>query len=45
MVEEFKKYKDILARGQKEFREEMERVIGAFLSFQSIKEKQDLKQV
>ena len=34
MVEEFKKYKDILAREQKEFREEMERAVGAFLPFQ-----------
>ena len=45
MAEEFKKYKDILAREQKEFREEMEGVVGAFLSFQFIKEKPDLKWV
>ena len=45
MVEEFKKYKDILAREQKEFREEMEREVSAFLPFQLVKEKQDLKRV
>ena len=45
MAEEFKKYKDILAREQKEFREEMEREVGAFLPFQLVKEKWDLKQV
>ena len=45
MAEEFKKYKDILAREQKKFREEMERAGGAFLSFQFVKEKWDLKQV
>ena len=37
--------KDILVREQKEFREEMEREISAFLPFQLVKEKQDLKQV
>ena len=45
MVEEFKKYKDILAREQKEFREEMEREVSALLPFQLDKEKQNLKQV
>ena len=45
MAEEFKKYKDILAREQKEFREEMEREVSAFLPFQLDKEKQNLKQV
>ena len=45
MVEEFIKYKDILAREQKEFREEKEREVGAFLTFQLVKEKQDLKWV
>ena len=33
MAEEFKKYKDILVREQKEFREEMEREVSAFLPF------------
>ena len=45
MVAEFKKYKDILAREQKEFREEMEREAVAFLPFQLVKGKWDLKQV
>ena len=45
MVEEFKKYKDILAREQKEFREEMEREVSAFLPFQLVKGKWDLKWV
>ena len=45
MAEEFKKYKDILAREQKEFREEMEREVSAFLPFQLVKEKRDLKWV
>ena len=45
MVEEFKNYKDILAREQKEFREEMEREVSALLSLQLVKKKQDLKQV
>ena len=31
MVEELKKYKDILAREQKELREEMEREVSALL--------------
>ena len=39
MAEELKKYKDILAREQKEFREEMEREVSAFLPFQLVKEK------
>ena len=34
MVEEFRKYKDILARECKEFREQMEREVSAFLPFQ-----------
>ena len=38
MAEEFKKYRDILAREQKEFREEMEREASAFLPFQLVKE-------
>ena len=45
MAEEFKKYKDILAREQKEFREEMEREVSAFLPFQLDREKQDLNWV
>ena len=45
MAEEFKKYKDILARKQKEFREEMEREVSAFLSFQLDREQWDLNQV
>ena len=45
MAEEFKKYKDILAREQKEFREEMEREVSTFLPFQLVKEKWDLNQV
>ena len=45
MAEEFKKYKDILAREQREFREEMEREVRAFLPFQLDKEKQDLNWV
>ena len=45
MAEEFKKYKDILAREQKEFREEIEREVSALLPFQLAKEKQDLKGV
>ena len=45
MAEEFKKYKNILAWEQKEFREEMEREVSAFLPFQLDREKQDLNQV
>ena len=45
MVAEFKKYKDTLAREQKEFREEMEREVSAFLPFQLGRERQDLNQV
>ena len=45
MVEEFIKYKDILAREQKEFREEMEREVSTFLPFHLVKEKQDWKWV
>ena len=45
MAEEFKKYKDILAREWKEFREEMEREVSAFLSFQLDREQWDLKQL
>ena len=37
-MEEFEKYKDILAREQKEFREEMEREVSTFLPFQLDKE-------
>ena len=33
MAEEFRKYKDILAREHKEFREQMERELSAFLPF------------
>ena len=43
MAEEFQKYKNILAREQKEFREEMEREVSVSLPFQLVKEKQDLK--
>ena len=45
MAEELKKYKDILAREQKEFKEEMEREVSAFLPFQLVKEEQDVKHV
>ena len=45
MTEEFQKYKNILAREQKEFREEMEREASASLPFQLVKEKQDLRQM
>ena len=45
MSEEFKKYKDILAREQKEFTEEMEKEVSAFLPFQLVKEKWGLKWV
>ena len=45
MVEDFRKYKDILVREQKEFREEMEREVSALLPFQLDKEKQNLKWV
>ena len=45
MAKELKKYKDILAREQKEFREEMEREVSALLPFQLVKEKWDLKWV
>ena len=45
MAEEFKKYKDILAREQKEFREEMKREVSTLLPFQLDKEKWDLKWV
>ena len=37
MAEELKKYKDILDREQKEFREEMEREVSASLPFQLVK--------
>ena len=43
IAEEFKKYKDILAREQKGFKEEMKREVSASLPFQLSKEKQDLK--
>ena len=45
MAEEFQKYKNILAREQKEFREEMEREVSASLHSQLVKEKQDLRQM
>ena len=45
MAEEFKKYKNILAREQKEFREEMEREVSASLPSQLVKEKQGLRQM
>ena len=45
MAEEFQKFKDILAREQKEFREEMEREVSDFLAFQLVKEKRDLEWV
>ena len=45
MAEEFKKYKDILAREQKEFREEMEWEVSTFLPFQLDIEKWDLNRV
>ena len=45
MAEEFKKYKDILARECKEFREQMEREVSTFLPFQLDREQWDLNQV
>ena len=45
MAEELQKYKDILARERKEFREQMEREVSAFLPFQVDREKQYLNQV
>ena len=42
MAEEFRKYKDILAIEHKEFREQMEREVSAFLPFQMDREKQYL---
>ena len=45
IAEEFKKYQDILAREQKEFREEMEREVSTFLPFQLDRERWDLNQV
>ena len=44
MAEELKKYKDILAREQKEFKE-MKREVSASLPSQLSKEKQNLKHV
>ena len=43
MAEEFQKYKNILAREQKEFWEEIERKVSASLPSQLVKEKQDLR--
>ena len=43
VVEELQKYKDILAREQKEFKEEMKREVSASLPSQLSKEKQNLK--
>ena len=45
MAEELQKYKDILAREPKEFREQMEREVSAFLPFQIDREKWYLNQV
>ena len=45
MAEEFKKYKDILARERKEFGEEMEREVSTSLPFQLDREQWDLNQV
>ena len=45
MVEELQKYKDILAREQKEFNEEMKREVSASLPSQLSKEKQNLMHV
>ena len=45
MAEEFQKYKNILAREQKEFREEMETEVSASFPCQLVKEKQDLRQM
>ena len=39
MAEELQKYKDILARECKEFREQMEREVSIFLPFQIDREK------
>ena len=44
MAQEFKKYRDILAR-EEEFREELEREVSAFLPFQLDREKWDLNWV
>ena len=43
MAEEFKKYKDILAREHEEFKEEMEREASALLPFQLDNEKQNFE--
>ena len=43
MAEEFQKYKDILAREQQEFKEEMMREVSASLPSQLSKERQNLK--
>ena len=45
MAEEFQKYKDILAREQQEFQEEMKREVSASLPSQLSKEKENLKHV
>ena len=45
MAEEFQKYKDILAREQNEFKEEMKREVSASVSSQLSKEKQNLQHV
>ena len=45
MAEEFKKYKDILARECEEFKEEMEREVSILLPFQLDNEKWNLKWV
>ena len=45
MAEELQKYKDILAREQKEFKQDMKREVSASLPFQLSKEKQDLMYV
>ena len=45
MTEEPQKYKDILAREKKEFKEEMKKEVSASLPSQLSKEKQNLKYV
>ena len=45
MAEEFQKYKNILTREQKEFKEEMERGVSVSLPCQLVKEKENLMHV
>ena len=45
MAEELQKYKDIMARQQREFKEEMKREVSVSLPSQLSKEKQNVKHV